>query len=504
MNSESRSLNSLRNLVIGVGSQVIILLLMFVGRTIFINVLGAEYLGVNGLFTNILSILSLAELGIGNVMIYSLYKPIAENDKATICVLLNYYKNIYRKIAIVILILGLCVVPFLDKIVNSDIPVTSVILYYILFLANSVVSYLVVYKSALINADQKIYIIKVIQTIVIIIKEIAQIIILLTTKSFILYLSILIISTILNNVFLNWKANKLYPFIKLPSPPTKIDTNTIKENIKAVFIYKIGVVLMNNTDNILISILIGTVYVGYYSNYSLLVTTVMTVVGIIIQSLFSSLGNMNASGDMVKSYKFFNGLVLFFHWLSAFCALSFLLVFNDFITVWIGEKYLLDINVVLAIVLNFYIQNIINPVWMYRETMGLFNQIKYIMIIAAILNLVFSILLGLQWGMTGIILSTVIARLMTTVWYEPRLLYRLKFKQPIRNYWIRQIKYSIITIIAIYISVLMTKNMPVSFLNICIKIFIGFLVVSVLFLITNFKSEEFRMLKGYALRILKK
>lgn len=504
MNSKSRSANSLRNMIIGVGSQVIILLLMFIGRTVFINVLGAEYLGVNGLFANILTILSLAELGIGNVMIYSLYKPVAENDEATIRALLNYYKNIYRKIAVAVLIFGLCVVPFLGKIVNSDLPHTSIILYYILFLLNSVVSYLVVYKSALINADQKIYIIKVIQTLVVLIKEVAQIIILLITKSFILYLCILILSTIINNLILSIKADKLYPFLKQSSNLTKVDTNAIKENIKAVFIYKIGVIIMNNTDNILISILIGTVYVGYYSNYSLLVTTVGTIVGIIIQALFSSIGNLNASGDMVKSYNFFNGLLLFFQWLSAFCALSFLLVFNDFITIWIGEKYLLEINVVLAIVLNFYIQNIINPVWMYRETMGLFNQIKYLMIIAAIVNLIFSIILGIQWGLAGIIISTAIARLLTTVWYEPRLLYRMKFRQPVRGYWIRQIRYSFITIIAVYISIVVTKSMPISLTYIFVKILIGFIVVSLVFLITNFKSEEFKMLSGYAIRILKR
>jgi O-antigen/teichoic acid export membrane protein len=489
---------------IGVGSQVIVLLLTFLSRTVFIKVLGAEYLGVNGLYTNILTVLSLTELGIGNVMIYSLYKPVAEKDEATIRALLTYYKNIYRKIAIAVLIIGVGFIPLLDKVVKSNLPYTSLVLYYILFLFNSVASYFVVYKTALINADQKIYIIKVIYTLVIFLKELAQILILLTTKSYVLYLIILITSTVLNNIFISVKADKLYPFIKLPNTLTKKEIRKINENIKSTFLYKIGVVIMNNTDNILISIISGTIYVGYYSNYNLLVTAVTTFIGISIQALFSSIGNLNAKRDMLKSYKIFNSLLLFFHWLSAVCSLSFLLVFNDFITIWIGKNYLLGTDVVIAIVIMFYIQNIINPVWIYRETMGLFNQVKYIMIYASIINLTLSIVLGVYWGLAGILISTAIGRILTTVWYEPKLLYRTKFRQPIRNYWIRQLKYFIISIVAACVAILITSDMPISLPFVMLKIVVGFIVMSVSFFVASYKSEEFIVLHRHVLQFIKR
>ncbi|WP_209876919.1 lipopolysaccharide biosynthesis protein [Paenibacillus silagei] len=486
-------------MIFGIGSQLIILIMSFIGRSVFIKFLGAEFLGVNGLYNNILTVLSLAELGIGNVMIYSLYKPLSNNDRFTIRVLLNYYKKIYRIVALAVLIIGLLLIPFLNIIVNSDISNSNLILYYVLFLMNSVASYFSVYKAILINADQKIYIVKGLQTAVIIVKEILQIVILLFTKSYILYLFIMIASTILNNIFISVKANNLYPFIKIKEKirHEEFGKKEIKNNLKSTFLYKIGVVIMNNTDNILISIIIGTVYVGYYSNYSLLVTAITTFIGVLIQALFSSIGNFNADGEMQKSYKLFNVLLLVFHWIAACCSICFLLVFNDFITVWVGDNYILGTNVVIVIVINFYIQNIINPVWMYRETMGLFNEIKYIMLVASLLNLVLSVILGVYWGLSGILVSTAISRIFTVVWYEPNVLFKSKFGRKVSDYWIRQTKYFIITIVTSLLSLILLKDIPISLLGILLKILCGSIFMSSAFLIVNYKKEEFLVLRKY-------
>lgn len=499
-NSNSRSINSFRNITIGIGSQIVTLLMTFISRTVFIKLLGAEYLGINGLFSNVLTVLSLAELGIGNVMMYSLYKPVAENDESKIISLLNYYKNIYRKIAVAVLILGMSIIPFLDKIVDSEMTFKNIVLFYVLFLVNSVVSYFVAYKTALIIADQKNYMINTINTLFSLIRDIIQIIVMLETKNYILFLCVQIICTISNNIYFSFTANKLYPFLRKRMNLVEIDTKNIKENISSMFLYKMGVVMMNNTDNILISTIISTIYVGYYSNYSLLITVITTFIGVIIQAMLSSIGNLNTEGSVKKSYKFFNTLLLFFHLISAISSLCFLLVVNDFIRIWIGESYLLGKDVVFAIVFNFYIQNIINPVWIYRETMGLFNRIKYIMIIAAIINLGLSIILGRYWGLSGIIISTAIARLLTTIWYEPSLLYRIKFKQPVRKYWERQFKYFVVTLIAMSLSIYFCYFLPTSISFIFIKISIGIIVMCCAFFVTNYNNEEFKMLRGYVLK----
>ncbi|WP_148335209.1 lipopolysaccharide biosynthesis protein [Bacillus massilioanorexius] len=466
-------------------------------RTVFIAVLGAEYLGVSGLYSSILMVLSLAELGIANVMIYSLYKPIRDQDEGAICALLNYYKKIYKRIAIAVLLFGISIVPILHMVINSNLTYNDLVLYYLIFLLNSVVSYFVAYKTALINADQKNYIITFVGTACALLTNILQIIVLVIIKSFTLYLIIMVIGTVLNNIILSIKADKLYPYIKQPYDIAKSQIKEINKNIRSMFLFKIGHVVMNNTDNILISMMVGTIYVGYYSNYFMLVNVVSSFISIIIQSLHASIGNLNAESNVIKSYKFFNMLLLFFHWLSAFSSLCFLVVFADFITIWIGESYLLDSSDVIAIVFNFYIQNIVTPVWIYRETLGLFNQIKYIMLCAAIVNLILSIVLGSYWGLAGIIISTAFARMLTNVWVEPRLLFHKTFEQPVSQYWNRQIKYFITTIIAVFITVMITDNMPVSLLFIILKVCICFFIMTVTFLIANFKTEELRMLYEY-------
>lgn len=495
MNINTRSRNTKRNIAIGIINQVIMLSLSFISKTIFIKLLGAEYLGVNGLYSNILTLLSLAELGIGNVMIYSLYRPVAENDKNEICSLLEFYKKIYNAIAISIFVIGILLIPFLHIIIKSDISIDKLIIYYLIFLLNSVLSYFSIYKSALINATQQIYIINTINTVCTFLQHLTQIIILLLTKNYILYLSVQVIFTLVNNVVISNKANKMYPFIKDKSYKKNcIDTQNIKENIKSVFLHRIGNVIMNNTDNILISSILGTVYVGYYSNYNLLIGAVANFINIIIQSMMSSLGNLNASDDMEKSYSIFNILLLLFHWLSAICSISLILVINDFVTIWLGKEFILNSEIVLCIIFNFYIKNAINPVWMYRETMGLFNNIKYTMLFAALINMILSVILGLKFGLAGIIISTALARIFTTVWYEPKSLFKLKFKKPVKEYWKNQIRYLIGTIITLLISNYLLRGLDISLFNIFIKLVTNFIILTIIFIITNLNNSSLKLL----------
>ncbi|MBW3110292.1 polysaccharide biosynthesis C-terminal domain-containing protein [Bacillus sp. MCCB 382] len=512
MNKQSRTANSLRNVILGLGSQILILLSTFISRTVFIAILGAEYLGVNGLYNSIILVLSLAELGVANVMIFSLYKPVAKNDEVTISALLKFYRGLYIKISFAILIIGLGIVPFLNLIINSELFLyRELVIYYLLFLLNSVVSYLFAYKIALINADQKNYIITSVKTLTFLIRDIAQIIILITIKSYYIFLILLVISTILNNIILSKIADKHYPFINKFKFVTN-DKNEeisklkieIKEKIKSTFLYKIGVVIMNNTDNILISIIVGTIFVGYYSNYGLIISAITTFITIFIQAIYSSIGNLNASSNTLNSYHFFNVLVLFFHWLSAFISACFLLVFNDFITIWIGNEYLLGFTIVFAITFNFYIQNIINPVWIYRETMGLFNEIKYLMLYASLINLLLSVFLGMRWGIEGIIISTALARIFTTVWYEPKLLYKVKFNKPITNYWKMQSKHILTSVLAVGIVLLITKDLPISLGFILLKIILCFFVVSSMFLVMNLRNKELKELNGYVKQFIRR
>ncbi|WP_053954704.1 lipopolysaccharide biosynthesis protein [Inediibacterium massiliense] len=500
----SRKKNSIRNMGVGIVSQFIILAISFVHRTFFIRYLGADYLGVNGLLSNILTVLSLAELGLGNVMIYSLYSPLAKQNWDVVSGLLRYFRKIYYKIAFSILILGLCLIPFLSTFINSELNRNSIIVYYLLFLINSVSSYLIVYKTTLINADQKIYKLKIVNAVVIVGRDLLQIFVIVYYNSYFLFLVVMIFFTILNNIINNFITNKLYPNITNNSHEVDIRDLNILEKIKSMFLYKIGVVVMNNTDNILISSIVGTIYVGYYSNYGLIVMAITTFINVIIQGLFSSIGNLNAENNNEKSYEFFRILVVFFQWISAFCSVSFFLLFDDFISLWIGSEYILEYSVLVAIVFNFYIQNIINPVWIYRETMGLFNEIKFTMLVAAFINIVLSIVLGMLYGMAGILFSTMISRALTTIWYEPRILFKSKFNKSVWNYWKLQIKYVFITLISALTSILIVGFYVsvTSIGGIIMKGIVIFITVTTVFILLSFRSKEFRDIKKYLIRIL--
>lgn len=508
MNSSSRSRNSIRNAIIGIICQFVILLSSFISRTIFINQLGAEYLGINGLFTNILTVLSLTELGIGNILLYSLYKPIYEKDFEKISIILNYFKKLYYWIATGIFFLGILIVPSLKYIaMTSTINYHELFLYYSLFLINSVISYFIVHKTILINADQRIYIVQTVNTATLLVRDICQIIILLFTGSYFLYLIIQIITTISNNIIINFVANKMYPYVLAKS--NKLITEftdkvEIIKNIKAVFIYRVGVILMNYTDNILISIILGTIVVGYYTNYFLIISSIMSFINILIQSLYSSIGNRNASQDRDSSYSLFRFLVLLFHWIAAISSACILITINDFITIWIGEQYVLSIDVLISIIVNFYVQVVISPVWVYRETLGLFYKVRYVMIIAAIINILFSIIFGKVMGLSGIIISTALARILTNVWYEPYLLFKLNFEKPTKTYWILQAKYFFITLISFATTIWLSNQLGNSVTMMFVKIGVIATITSLLFLILNLNTLELKMARLYWLELYNK
>lgn len=499
MTSNSRTKNFIKNATIGISSQIVSYILSFVGRTFFIHYLGAEYLGINGLYTSVLFLLSLAELGIGNVLTFVLYKPVSEGNQEKIVELLHYFKKIYRIIAFTILGIGLALIPFLGFFVKSDLPRNDLILYYVLFLLNSVVSYFVIYKTTLINADQRIYITKIADSVTNVLLTGIQIVIIMLTKSYVLYLCAIIVSSVLKNICLSQIANKNYPYIKTVKVKT-IDTGekkAINDRIKSMFLYKAATVIINQSTNIIISAMLGTAIVGYYSNYTMIMSLVNGFISILITSVFASLGHLNTGEEKEKSYQIFNGLILFFHWLGAVCSICFLLIYNDFILLWIGQQYVLDVATVVAVVINFYLVTISNQNWMYRETMGLFSDIKYVMFYAAIINIACAIILGNLIGLPGILLATSIGRCATIFWYEPQILYRKQFKKPVTKYWIKQGINSIITFVSLGISFVICRNFSASFSMIALKIAIVTIITTSCFIVFHLRSRDLHLLLSY-------
>ena len=498
MGSNSRTANSIKNILSGFLGQFITTILGFVNRTVFISCLAAEYLGVNGLFTNILSMLSLAELGIGTAIIYALYKPLANKDEKQISKLMNFYSKAYISIGIIIFVLGIALMPFLHIIIkNEPNIVESIYLIYFIYLFNTAISYFFSYKSSLIIADQKNYIVSLIGYGVNIFQTILQIIILYTTKNFLLYLIIQSICVVINNVLISAVADKKYPFIKENKKLKlgKDEVNDLISNVKALVIVKISGILVNNTDNIIISYFSGLKTVGLSSNYTLLINIINTVLNQVFSGITASVGNLNAKEDNKVKKDFFDLLNFCNFWLYGFSSICIVLLINDVIRLWIGDKFILPIEIPIILAINFYMVGMQNAVWTYKNTMGIFKQGRYILFFTAAINLVLSIYLGDKMGLFGILLATAIARLFTNTWMDPYVVYKYGLNSNPLEYLLKYIKYIIVLILTgsftAFLTDLVHFNIYITFI---IKFIICVFVPNIVFLILFFRKKEFKYL----------
>ena len=446
MPHESRVNNSIKNIAMNIAFQVFIIILNFASRLVFVNQLNAEYLGINGLFSNILGVLSLGELGVSGAIMYSMYKPMRENDASKLCALTNFYGKIYKVIALLVAILGLLLVPFLQVIVQSGIRHSHIVVYYLMFLLCSVTSYLFSYRTIVISVAQKDYALKKYSMLFSVVRFALQIIALSVFKSFFLYTLTQIIVTLSNNYYNSHKATQWFPAIAGNAELEKSEKKQILRRIRSMLLFNVGDIALNNTDNILISVLVNTAVVGLYSNYTLLFTTVGTAVGLVFSGVHSSVGNLNAGTDRKAKEFIFQVLNVMSCWIYGFCSICFLVLTQDFICIAFSDAYLLGNETVLACVINFYLVGALFPIINYRTTIGLFHDSKYIMLIAAVINLVVSVWLGIKWGLFGILIATSISRLATNTWFEPYILFKKYFKQSAYSFLASHIKNAFVII----------------------------------------------------------
>lgn len=437
MNQRSRTKNVSINMVVAMICQIVNLLANFAARTVFIRMLGADYLGVNGLFTNVLTILSFAELGIGHAIVFSMYKPLAVGDRDKLASLMGLYKKAYRIIGSVVAVVGVSITPFLHYVIKNTPDVQeNISLLYLLFLLNTVSSYFFVYKKSIIIADQKNYIVLSVTEGVHIAQIVVQILFLLITHNYIIYLIIQIFCTILGNIISSVIADRMYPFLKEKAMPLpKEESKSIFRNVKALAAYKFGSVILNGTDNILVSALVGVTEVGLISNYVLVTTAVNTILGKITEAFTASVGNLNAIGKAERQYDVFQKMFFISAWIYGYASIGLFTVFNSFIDAWIGKGYQLGMLVVGAIVAEFFVKGVHNVAYTYRTTQGYFLQGKYSAFVAAAINLILSVLLCKWIGLAGIFIATPIARIFSIGIVDPVLIYKNTFhKNPILYY----------------------------------------------------------------------
>lgn len=506
-NKTSRTRNVAKNAMISLLCQFFNILIQFVGRTIFISVLGKEYLGVNGLFTNILTMLSFAELGIGSAMIFSMYKPLSIGDTEKLKSIMALYRKAYCIIGLAVAGLGICVIPFLDRIVGKtpDIP-ENIVLLYLLFLLNSTISYFFVYKKSIITADQKLYVVNIYQEITGFIQVAAQCAILLLTGNYILYLLIQIACTLLNNIWTAHKANKMYPYLKEKADPLpKEESEKIFKNVKDLALYKFGSAILNGTDNLIISTMFSVISVGLVSNYVMITNLFTTVLSRITNSFTASVGNLNAVSESKKQHEVFVKIFFLSVWLFGFASYGMMLFLNDIIELWVGADYLLDPLVVFSLVLSFYVSSVQFATYTFRTTLGLFHQGRFAPVIAALVNIAFSILLGWLIGLSGVFFATAISRFFVISTIDAVLIYKHGFHKSPKEYFGMYIGF-LSLIAAIYgMTYFLLELIPMSgIIGLLVKIAISTVLFNGVFCLIFRRTEMFKEIKESFISLLKR
>lgn len=487
-----------KNASIAFGVQIFNLLITFAVRTVFVKMLGNDYLSLNGLFTNVVSLLSFAELGIGNAIIFSLYEPIAKGKQATVVSLMCLFKKAYRWIRITIIVLGLLLVPFVDYLIKDININQNFKVIFLLFLINTYVSYFYAYKKSLLIADQKNYIVSLIQQTILVVQSVLQCVLLVFTHNYILYLLIQIISTITINIITSKYVDELYPYLSTSAPELNRDERmSIFDNIKNIFFYKIGAVILNSTDNILISTLIATKLVGLYSNYSMLIAALNSVLMQVCNSIAATIGNYNVVNSTKKNEETFNCIFFLSFWVFGICTVCLSELLNPFVRIWLGTEYLLENSTIIIISLVFYITGINQIPSQYRTSFGIFKQAKFVPIIAAILNVVFSVVLGKLIGLNGIFIATIIAKLFTFNIVDPILIYRIGFRRNYSYFFVKKLVYFFILIGSFIITHFINNCIPDGgIMNLIIKAMISFTVSNIVFVLLLFRTKEFRTIIG--------
>lgn len=504
---KSRIVNVTYNFTFGILRQILKLVCNFGVRTVFIYFLGKEYLGIDGLFLSIISVLNLAELGIESGIIYCLYRPIAENDIYKIQAYMKYYKKAYMCIGCIIAMVGLCLVPYLPFLMKGVDDIVNVKFIYLLYLGQTVVSYIFfAYRSALFTASQKKSILHIIQSITIVGVSVFQILDLIFLKSFVGYIMLGLGGNIFNNILVAIASERFYPEIwkKNDSRLTQEERCDLKKKICGLAMYKFSGTVLSSTDNLIISGFIGTSELGLYTNYTLLFQYIQAIPALLFDSLTASIGNINVVENKEKKLLIFKKLNFLNFWIYGFSGIEMLCITNYFIEeIWIGKDYLLNNSVVIFLFLNYITAGLQQTVIAHKDACGLFWEGRWRPVFSGVLNLVISILLVRPFGIEGVIVGTIISRFLTTWWFDPWLIYKYVFEEKPYNYYVTYVKRLIyICLIAVLTLSCTTCIKFTGWIGLLIRLAICTVLPNACFWLLFRKTDEYEYLKEVFINLI--
>lgn len=432
-----RTKNSIKNIAVSLLLGFLVVIVNFIAQRFLITTLGVEYAGLNSLFANIVSMLSVAELGLGAAIVYHLYKPIHENDIPKISSLMRFYKTSYKVVALVVVILGCFIAPFIPYIIGINNLSVNIMVVFGIFVINVVTSYLLSYKRSLLYADQKNYIINVVHSFGLVVLNILQILILISTQNFYLYLVLKIIITLAENIILNYIVDKKYTLTPSPEPVSKELRADIFKKINGLVFHKIGTFLVLGSSTIIISTFLGVVVVGVYSNYLLIQVAIMSISLQVQLAIKSSVGNLMVEVGGVKSFLAFNRLQFANQALSILIISVFFVASGSFIKIWLGEEFAYDVWTLAALSLNIYLILLRTIFGNFKEAAGIFYEDRFVPLIESAINIIASIILIQFMGIAGAFIGTALSSFAIYGYSYPKFVYKGIFGRSYREYTIK-------------------------------------------------------------------
>ena len=498
---ESRTKNALRNVFFGFLNKFISLGLPFVSRTIMLYLLGVSYLGIGTLFSSVLSFLSLAELGFGSALVYSMYKPIAEKNYELVGALLKYYRKIYRVIGTIVLTIGTVLVPAIPYLMKGGAPesINVYVLYYI-YLINSVISYFFAgYRQSLLTAHQRTDVVNKISMFINIFVQFGQIFALFLTRNFYVYALVPIIGTIFTNLSLAVTTKKRYPQIKCSGEAPIETKKEIKTKISGLFGTKLNSIVVHSADTLIISAFLGLSMTAKYGNYYYIMNAICGFIMVFYSSMTAGIGNKLVVDSIEENYKFFKNMNFINAWLVGWCSICLLCLYEPFMELWMGDSMKLGIVFVILMVGYFYIYMIQRNILTFKDAAGLWNKDWMRPYVSMSLNVVSNLVLVRFIGIYGIVVSTIIVFLISVPWVNSVLFKNLFKKSPAKNLF-TIFKYFIFTGAIAGVTYFICELCMEGFVGLIQRVIICCVVPNIFFILFFFKTAEFAYLKDFILK----
>lgn len=500
LNTKFQKKNAILSSLSGGAVQISNVVFSFVYRTCFLLVLSKEYLGINGLFSNILQVFSLAELGIGSVIAFRLYDPIKNKDIQHVSALMDFYKTAYHIICGIILVMGLIMLPFLNFFIadTSEIPAdVNIRIVYILFVLQSAISYLFIYKQSIAIADQNGYVVSNYNIFLNLLTNSSKILILFLTENFTVTLFTGIVITVLSNyLFSRFITIRYKDVFSQQIKLNKSEKIGILKDTYAMLCHKIGSTVVFSSDNLILSKYIGIKILGIYSNYSLIISSLSTLISKMLSELTPGIGNINITATPEKKLEIYYRLSFLNMWIASFCTVTLWIMINPFIAVWQDETFLLDSIVVLILCVKFFIDTSRAINGTFINSCGLFVKDKIRPLIEVVINLTISIYLVKKIGIAGIFIGTIGSTVLTSWWREPYLLYRHIFKRPILEYAMSYAKWALSTGVTGVILHMICFNLPINIWGLIGRGGICAIGINLILIVINFKKIEYQYFKN--------